>query len=166
MLAGVNHGSLVNTHTSGSVVLVYDIGTNVGGLVGWNVNVITNSYATGNVSEGSTVATPVGAGAAIGGLIGQSHGSTSASYSIGFVQTSSPNVITGGLVGRNADDLDFTYWNTQTSGQSNSVGGGMVVGTGLTTAQLQSGALPTGFDPSIWTAAPGRNPKLKAVGGQ
>src|SRR6185437_11298250 len=36
MLAGVNHGSLVNTHTSGSVVLVYDIGTNVGGLVGWN----------------------------------------------------------------------------------------------------------------------------------
>ena len=37
-----------------------------------------------------------------------------------------------------------SYWDTQTSGQTTSAGG-----TGLTTAQLESG-LPAGFDSTVW----------------
>lgn len=51
--------------------------------------------------------------------------------------------------------MTSSYWDTQTTGQSASVGG-----TPQTTAQLQSGILPAGFDPAVWSATPGQYPTL------
>ena len=98
-----------------------------------------------------------------GGLVGlNERGSISESYAIGLVQAG-VGVPTGGLVG--AADLggsaNTSYWDTQTTGQPTSAGG-----IGQTTAQLQSGTLPAGFDPAVWTATPGQYPMLIGVPGQ
>ncbi len=66
----------------------------------------------------------------------------------------------GGLVGANSGGaIGQSYWDTQTSGQGTGVGYNfppVATGTGLTTAQLQSG-LPSGFDPTVWSSQPGVN---------
>ena len=49
-----------------------------------------------------------------------------------------------------------SYWDKQSSGYATSGGG-----TGLTTAQLQSGSLPFGFDPTVLRATPGLYPSLQ-----
>ena len=74
-----------------------------------------------------------------GGLVGNHHfGTIIASYSIGRVTSDSGDV--GGLDGNNFADrgtVRDSYWDTQTSGQSESAGG-----EGKTTSELQS---PTGY---------------------
>lgn len=94
MLAGVNHGSLVNTQTSGSVVLVYGIGTNVGGLVGWN---------DGSIPHSSSEATVSGQGY-VGGLVGvnQTSGNIRQSFATGQTNSFGHGFGGGGLVGSNA----------------------------------------------------------------
>lgn len=65
-------------------------------------------------------------------------------------------------LGRSKDLLPATQaasWDTQASFQSTSAGG-----TGETTAQLQSGTLPVGFDPTVWAAKPGIYPYLVWLG--
>jgi filamentous hemagglutinin family protein len=109
-----------------------------GGLVGLNGGAISNSYATGSVSA------PSGNAAAnnIGGLVGlQNNGSISNSYATGLV---TGNNTLGGLVGgvAGAPTVTNSYWDTQTTGQNSSAGGG----TGKTTAQMQTQATFTGFD--------------------
>ena len=65
----------------------------VGGLVGWNQGTITNSYATGDVTEGLLN---------LGGLVGQNHGAITHSYAkVNF--TGSTFDSTGGLVGINTN---------------------------------------------------------------
>src|SRR5207244_2010098 len=49
-----------------------------------------------------------------------------------------------------------SYWDIETTGTSYSAGG-----TDLTTAQLQSGILPDGFDPTIWLDVAGQFPELR-----
>ena len=74
-----------------------------------------------------------------GGLVGNNHsGTIIASYSIGSVTTDFGEV--GGLHGSNVaggPSARDSYWDTQTSGQSESAGG-----EGKTTGELQS---PTGY---------------------
>ncbi|MFG1422819.1 MBG domain-containing protein [Roseixanthobacter liquoris] len=127
-----------------------------GGLLGesW-IGSIVNSYVTGSVSAlGST-----------GGIIGYAEATTlSGVYASGYVSGG----VGGGLIGvfGYSPTLMNVYWDSQTTGRSTSVGGGVTLpgGTALTTAQLQ-GTLPAGFDPTVWGTGPGLYPYLKAFYG-
>ena len=105
----------------------------VGGLVGYNNGTVVASYAAGAVT-----ATTAGSGA--GGLVGRmgfGENRITASYATGAV--SGPGGAVGGLVGdatRN-DRVAASYWDTETSGVTESGGG-----AGRTTAALQA---PTGY---------------------
>ena len=107
----------------------------VGGLVGSNFSgTIIASYSAASVADGSNT----------GGLVGSNFvGRIIASYSIGSVSDYNGVggfVEVGGLVGSNFADrgtATASYWDTQTSGQSESAGG-----EGKTTSELQS---PTGY---------------------
>ena len=113
-----------------SVTGVVSGGLNVGGLVGNNFSgKVIASYSAASVEGGPRT----------GGLVGSNFsGTIVASYSIGSVSNDFGDV--GGLVGSNFADIGTTrdsYWDTQTSGQSESAGG-----EGKTTSELQS---PTGY---------------------
>ena len=136
-------------------------GTDTGGLVGFNGLVIAACSVTGVVRDGLNVGGLVGSnfsgrviasysaasvadGLNTGGLVGSNFGGRIiASYSIGSVSDyngASSFVDVGGLVGSNFADQGTTrdsYWDTQTSSQSESAGG-----EGKTTSELQS---PTGY---------------------
>ncbi|MDE2999619.1 MAG: hypothetical protein OXU79_11140 [Gemmatimonadota bacterium] len=120
---------------------------NVGGLVGQTAAlgndckaIITASYATGEVE---------GVDSNVGGLVGHnlsggpgSGGTITASYATGTV-TGSGQGNFGGLVGKDSTNLNsinnvsYSYWNTETSGQISSDGG-----IGKTTIELVT---PTGY---------------------
>lgn len=149
MLAGVNHGSLVNTHTSGSVVLVYGIGTNVGGLVGWN---------DGSIARSSSDATASGQGY-VGGLVGvnQTSGNIRQSFATGEANSFGHGFGGGGLVGSNAGQISQSYATGSVSYQPDfcdghcfSNGGGLVfTNAGTITQSFATGALTprAGFSP-------------------
>ena len=131
-LAGANRIVIVACSVTG--VVNGDI--KVGGLVGNNSSgTVIASYSTASVgyAEGG-----FGEGG-FGGLVGSNFfGTIIASYSIGSVTSDFGEV--GGLVGSNFTDRGTatdSYWDTQTSGQSESAGG-----EGKTTSELQS---PTGY---------------------
>ncbi|MBP7051422.1 MAG: hypothetical protein KBE65_10445 [Phycisphaerae bacterium] len=143
-LVGGNEGRVAGSYSTGEV----RGGSNVGGLVGINSSEhlsgsVTQCYATG----------PVIGGYAVGGLVG-SYGSIRLSYSTGSVVGesyvgglagilskasqcySAGSVVgtdhVGGLVGRGgAEVIKMSFWDTQTSGQSQSDGG-----MGQTTAEM------------------------------
>jgi filamentous hemagglutinin family protein len=131
-LVGASFGKIDSAYATGTVTGHND----VGGLVGYSdgSSTISNTYAMGAASGNSTV----------GGLVGASFGKIDTAYATGSVTGSS---FAGGLVGYNngGAPISNAYWNTQTTGQSGSSGGG----TGLTTAQLEA-ALPGGFSSSVW----------------
>ena len=113
----------------------------VGGLVGGNSNgTVIASYSTASVGYAGG-----GFGERVfGGLVGDNHGGTiTASYSIGSVTSDFGEV--GGLVGLSSNfagrgTASDSYWDTQTSGQSESARG-----EGRTTSELQSPAGHTGI---------------------
>ncbi len=151
-LVGLSYAATISrSSATGNVT-----GTNaiMGGLVGFaeGGTTISQSYATGNVTGGTD--------SAEGGLVGYNLGMVDQTFATGSVTSTSGSTM-GGLIGANSGTVTNSYWDTDTSGQSTSAGG-----SGLTSAQLQSGALPAGFDPAIWTATPGQNPKLKVAAGQ
>ena len=124
-LAGVNSGIIVASYATGSVS-----GSgfaDVGGLVGDNryTGVVTAAYAEGSVS---------GRADRYGGLLGSNQGIVTVCFSTGGVPQRG-----GGLIGSsgNYGAVANCYWDTETSGQSDSAGG-----DGKTTAELQS---PTGY---------------------
>ena len=124
-LAGSNGLVIVACSVTGVVS-----GSDVGGLVGNNFSGrVIASYSAASVAGGTDT----------GGLVGNNFGGTIiASYSIGRVASDYSDV--GGLVGSNFVDRGTardSYWNSQTSGQSESAGG-----EGKTTSELQS---PTGY---------------------
>ena len=106
-------------------------GLDVGGLVGNNFS--------GTIMASSSAASVEGGPGTLAVLVGDNFvGTIIASYSIGRVTSDSGDV--GGLVGSNFGDRGTardSYWDTQTSGQSESAGG-----EGKTTSELQS---PTGY---------------------
>ncbi|WP_208299859.1 MBG domain-containing protein [Azorhizobium sp. AG788] len=117
----------------------------VGGLVGHNEGTISDAYATGRVIGLSGASN-------IGGFVGVNyvHGTITNAYSTGYVTGSSQ---VGGFAGYNnnsAAAITNAYWDTQTSGQSVGIAGGLGSATARTTAQLQ-GSLPAGFSSSIWS---------------
>lgn len=150
-----------------------------GGLVGSNtgggaagIGSITDSYATGAVTGG-------GAGYN-GGLVGWNLGngsgavaSITTSYATGSVSTTGYGG-TGGLVGRNQNlsggttSIISSYWDVSTSGipalgignDTNGQSGNVI---GVTTAQFQSGSLPTGFSSSVWGTGAGLYPYLTSI---
>lgn len=150
---GNNVGGLIGRHYASSLDQSYATGTvtssgsgnRVGGLVGyaWVGGRITNSDATGAVTAN-------GDHTAVGGLVGYLFDSTVAtSYATGFVSGTGLKQGVyygyGGLVGVDIfGTVTQSYWDVDTSGQGTSA-----AGTGLTTAQLQSG-LPPGFSSGIW----------------
>lgn len=133
-LVGVNRSAIINSYATGNVS-----GNSyyVGGLIGWNNSTVTNSYATGNVS---------GTGNLVGGLVGYTSG-----YGSGYNDGGTGTIIN-------------SYWNTQTSGQATSSGGG----TGKTTAQMQQQASFSGWDfVNTWEILPGATrPTLKVLNAQ
>lgn len=145
--AGLQWGATVNINqcctdlqvTGG--VNTYDIGGFIGrSFTSGGVTTITNSYAKGIVS---------GTGR-IGGLCGlngsgaQIH--TVNSYSASVV---SGTTGTGGLIGQGPLTSETsTYWDTEVSGQATASGG---VGTGKTTAEMQTESTFTGWDfATVW----------------
>ena len=130
----------------------------VGGLAGCADGTISNSYATGKATAKTTQTGHVkdGGPANVGGLVGYMVGTISSSYSTGAVRESGGGYL-GGLCGfvqeNGSENFSHTYWDTTTSGITNSDQGcgnttwpGI---TGLKSKQLQSG-LPAGFHPKIW----------------
>ena len=124
-LAGVNSGVIVASYATGSVS--GNGFADVGGLVGDNryTGVVTAAYAEGSVS---------GRADRYGGLLGSNQGVVTVCFSTGGVPQRG-----GGLIGSNGNygAVASCYWDTETSGQSDSAGG-----EGKTTAELRS---PTGY---------------------
>lgn len=129
---GNNGGTIQTSYANGNV----EATLNSGGFVGQNFqpNVISNCYATGNITRTS------GDNNRLGPFAGYSRGSILKSYSIGsvtYLEGESPT--DKGFLGRRSnvvygDHLD-DYFDMETSGQTSSEGGGVV---GKTTAQMKS----------------------------
>jgi filamentous hemagglutinin family protein len=154
-------GGLIGSQfsSSGSVAVSYALGavtagnnSTAGGLVGYNLAPLTDVYARGAVTAGT--------GSTVGGLAGQNASSSATvtnGYSSGLVTVGSGSTA-GGLVGIQRINVPITtsYWDNQASGfPTIGVGSGSSTGvTGLTTAQLLSGNMPTGFNTNntVWVA--------------
>ena len=152
-LVGNNDGygataNINNSHATGNVT---GSSSSIGGLVGNNYGTdsgsgsINNSYATGNVTGGSNV----------GGLVGENFAWYNGinyitnTYSTGRVSGSS---YTGGLVGNGGGSATNSFWNITTSGKTTSV-----LGTGLTTTQMQTASNFMGFNFTTTPGATGNN---------
>jgi hypothetical protein len=133
-LVGANYKNIDSCFSTATVSGYYD----VGGLVGYSSNSIyhiSNSFATGSVSGISKV----------GGLVGSLNSSNNIinCYATGAVTASSNG---GGLIGStdgSAVTISNSFWDTQTSGQASSAGGG----TGKTTAEMKTSST---FTSSGW----------------
>ena len=151
-LLGYNRGNVSSVYSNVSINVrisaasADDPRIYLGGLVGNNRGSITSAYSKGSV-RGSG-----GSSSAVAGLIGTNAGAVTGSYSTSAVSSSSTSTRTSGLIGSGhatASTIHTSYWDTQTSGQTGSVGGGI----GYTTAELQS---PTGYTGIYSTWANGR----------
>ncbi len=156
MVSGDDYvGGLVGKSDRGSIVASYSSGTvrgvdYVGGLVGSSDSwaAIINCYSTGAVSGSKGV----------GGLVGSNWGRITTSYSTGRV---SGNENVGGLVGSGwPSSVTASFWDTQTSGQSTSVGG-----LALTTAEMQTASTffvwGTCGNEGVWSVDEGKDyPRL------
>ncbi|RVU11965.1 GLUG motif-containing protein, partial [Methylobacterium oryzihabitans] len=154
-LVGANSGTVSRSYAAGAVTGT-STGTvnSMGGLVGLNGTggTVSQSYSTSAVTGSTT-----GSSVSVGGLVGQNYGgSVIQSYATGAVSGSSS---VGGLVGFNdgGGTVTDSAWNTQTTGLTTSAGG-----LGLTTADLQNGSLPAGFNSAVWATGPGLYPYLNS----
>lgn len=132
-LIGSNNGVITNSYSTATVFG----GTEVGGFAGHNGNSITNSYSTGNVFASNILNDNQ-----IGGFVGSNTGTLTNVYSIGAVSgTTGPSI--GGLVGKNSGGGSATnsYWDIAKSGQASSA-----LGTGESTANMMSQATYSGWD--------------------
>ena len=123
-LVGINgEGTISHSYSTGSVT---SSGYFVGGLVGRSdgySSTVSNSYSTGSVTGNSSV----------GGLMGIiNEGNVSNSYSTGNV---TGVTYVGGLIGEHEGEgtISNSFWDIETSGQSNSDGG-----TGKNTTEMKN----------------------------
>ncbi|KAF0146856.1 MAG: hypothetical protein FD187_3185, partial [bacterium] len=149
-LVGWNSGTITQTYATGIIS-----GNNyVGGLVGRNYGTITQTYATGAVSGNTYVGGLAGAGRGtitqtyatgavsgdshIGGLVGwnDDEGTITQTYATGAV---SSNTYVGGLVGRNYGTVTDSFYDQETTGQSDTDRG-----TPKTTAEMKTKSTFTG----------------------
>ena len=150
-LLGYNRGNVSSVYSNVSINVrisaasADDPRIYLGGLVGNNRGSITSAYSKGSV-RGSG-----GSSSAVAGLIGTNAGPVTGSYSTSAVSSPSTSTRTGGLIGSGhatASTIRTSYWDTQTSGQTRSVGGGV----GYITADLQSPTANSGIY-STWPNA-------------
>ncbi|VXD01083.1 MBG domain-containing protein [Sphingomonas sp. 8AM] len=150
-LVALNYGTVSDSYATGAVSITADGGYASGGLVASNIGTISNAYATGTVSRGDSIGGLAGSntgtisnayatgavsgGSTVGGLIGEnSSGKIRNTYATGAVSSSSKSRV-GGLVGLDdKGEVTGSYWDKDTTGQNDSA-----LGSGLTTAELQSG---------------------------
>ncbi|MHC4313324.1 MAG: GLUG motif-containing protein [Planctomycetota bacterium] len=154
-LVGFNRdGTITDSYSSCSVSGV----NHVGGLTGSNVSTITNCYSTGSVSgtgwfvgglvgvsSHSTITNCYATGTVlgddfVGGLLGDNAGTITNCYSSGSVAGVD---YVGGLLGRNSGEVIASFWDIETSGQTNSYGG---VGLPTDQMQMQITFLDAGWD--------------------
>jgi hypothetical protein len=110
-LVGLNNSLISNSYATGNVKGTTN---NVGGLVGLSngkESSISNSYATASVSGGTYV----------GGLVGQNKSIISNTYATGNVEGTGVDI--GGLVGLNNSLISNTYATGSVKGTTNNVGG-------------------------------------------
>lgn len=168
----LNAGGLVGSSIGGAIhrsfsAATVTAGEFAGGLVGVNYGLIHQSYATGSVGVTG------GSGfSAAGGLVGLNNnlipplpeGVISESYAVGHV-SGQPDTFIGGISGLvfSASEINNAVWDKQSTGSNTAFATGneppATIG-GLTTAELQSGTLPSGFDPTVWSAKKNSYPKL------
>ncbi|GIP26320.1 hypothetical protein J23TS9_14500 [Paenibacillus sp. J23TS9] len=138
-------GGLVGNNDQGSINQSYATGTvngqdHIGGLVG----IINNS---GEVSQSYAIGAVSGSGDNVGGLVGYNNsGEVSQSYATGAVSGSGNNL--GGLVGSNSGKLTSSFWDMDTTGQSNAceMNNGSCTATGLNIEQALTQTGYSGWD--------------------
>lgn len=134
-LAGANEGDIEQSFAKGDIDPVNFRG--IGGLVGVNYGGITQSYSLTDLTGGT---------AEVGGLVGEnfSTGVITESYSTGNVNTSATTK--GGLVGLNSGTVSHSYYDSLTSGQSDTD-----KGTPLITSEMEQQASFSGWDfTNVW----------------
>jgi hypothetical protein len=120
----------------------------VGGLAGACDGPMSDCYATGGVTGVFGV----------GGLVGQFTWSISNCYSAGPVYGLE---FVGGLAGDGWGGVTASFWDTETSGQTESAGG---TGLGMTEMQTKSTFVDAGWDfVNIWGILPGDYPTLGPI---
>ena len=165
-LAGSSDGgTIVSSYATGSVGGTSNA-SQIGGLVGLNNNTISSSYATGSVSGGSNTW-------GIGGLVGWNQtgghtGTISSSYATGSVSGGGGATEIGGLVGRSQAIIISSYWDKDTTNQTNGCNADATCSgnaTGLTdTAAKQQGSY-SWFPSTTWYVGPGGGyPILQTIG--
>ena len=171
MVGFLGGSTITNCYVEGGSVAG---GEEVGGLVGKNWGTMTNSYSevcvsgdnyvgglVGFLNQGATIINCYSTGSVsgelyIGGLVGYNdyYSIITNCYSTGSV---SGNYGGGGLVGDCDGEVYASFWDIETSGQTNSARG-----TGKTTAQMQTpGTFVAWGCSSIWTIDSGKDyPRL------
>jgi len=144
-------GGLIGHTRSGNVHFSYATGDVsgggfVGGLIGKNGAVVSQTFATGDVNGNLKVGGLIGENRGtladiyargsvtgeriVGGLIGENLHNLRTSYSTGILQG---NQDTGGLIGKNTGRVEDSFWDIESSGIEISDGG-----TGKTTDEMKS----------------------------
>ncbi len=136
-LIGFNLGPVSNVSSSANVTDTTNSSNSspynqIGGLIGLNESSVSNATSSGAVtfSGSSTNDTNVG------GLIGENTGTVADSFSTGLVTSPITNdVNAGGLIADGTpSNTTNSFWDTGTSGQPSSAGGG----TGISDSQMKS----------------------------
>jgi hypothetical protein len=158
-------GKITDCYAAGNVTVTPDnsnagVELNAGGLVGNNLAQIQDCYASGQCTVKASPGVTYFSGIYLGGLVGRHYGTSSQAlrcYASGPVSLVSSvdgtpyhpaNAYVGGLNGNVSDDTIVlnSYWDTQSTGQSTSVGG-----TGLTTTQMRTLDTLSNWDfASVW----------------
>ena len=153
-----NNSGTVSVSYSQAAVSGMSLSGRIGGLVGRNPGTVRDSYASGRVM----------ARTAGGGLVGENvspHARIINSYSAAAV---SGEVNTGGLIGVSQATVTSSYFDTQTSGQTDAAGiHDEPEGAAKTTAELQNPTgnwgIYAGWDTNVWDfGTSGDYPRLKA----
>jgi hypothetical protein len=140
---GNSVGGLVGYHYRGYINNCFTTGSveglnSVGGLVGAELGSINNSYSTASATSTGPLG---GVGGLTGTITGYSRYGVRKCFSTGAV---TGTLKFGGLNGySNGGTIENCFWNTTTSGQGSSIGGG----TGLTTTQMK---IKSNFTAATW----------------
>jgi len=158
-LVSHNYGTIINSYSEATI---RSDSHHAGGLTAHNYDTISNSYASGDVSSGASYA--AGISVHNNGHISDSYSTGniySPSYAAGLVANNQDNIVNsyavgsvngndhlGGLVASGTASLvSNSYWDTESTGQSTSDGGGEA----KTTTEMKQQATYSGWDfTTIW----------------
>ncbi|MBV9571915.1 MAG: hypothetical protein JO056_11810 [Alphaproteobacteria bacterium] len=159
-VAGVSN-NLKRSYSTGSIKVIQANGGYVGGLVGYNLMRVNNSYSLTKIQDGRANCCE----AYFGGLAGKNGlgARIVSSYAAGRIRSGSRDTILGGFIGFDASkpgSLSDNYWDLEKGVGNPSQGAGNLPNdsgiTGLGDEALKSG-LPDGFSQKIWSSEPNKN---------